>query len=84
MAYTRQEVQDWVKKLNLNTWGPTEVYWSDQFHRVHVIAADAESEAVTAKIHAAVEAEIAAGTTDETDARDFLERLIVTDYAQED
>ncbi|UNW40227.1 hypothetical protein [Weissella cibaria] len=84
MAYTRQEVQDWVKKLNLNTWGPTEVYWSDQLHRVHVIAADAESEAITAKIHAAVEAEIAAGTTDETDARDFLERLIVTDYAQED
>jgi len=51
---------------------------------VHVIAADAESEAITAKIHAAVEAEIAAGTTDETDARDFLEHLIVTDYAQED
>lgn len=70
--------------MDLNTWGPTEVYWSDQFHRVHVIAADAESEAVTAKIHAAVEAEIAAGTTDETDARDFLEHLIVTDYAQED
>ncbi|WP_134644106.1 hypothetical protein [Weissella cibaria] len=84
MAYTRQEVQDWVKKLDLNTWGPTEVYWSDQFHRVHVIAADAESEVITAKIHAAVEAEIAAGTTDETDARDFLEHLIVTDYAQED
>ena len=84
MAYTRQEVQDWVKKLDLNTWGPTEVYWSDQFHRVHVIAADAESEAITAKIHAAVEAEIAAGTTDETDARDFLEHLIVTDYPQED
>ena len=84
MAYTRQEVQDWVKMLDLNTWGPTEVYWSDQFHRVHVIAADAESEAITAKIHAAVEAEIAAGTTDETDARDFLEHLIVTDYAQED
>ncbi|MEY4665905.1 hypothetical protein [Weissella cibaria] len=42
MAYTRQEVQDWVKKLDLNTWGPTEVYWSDQLHRVHVIAADAE------------------------------------------
>lgn len=84
MAYTRQEVQDWVKQLDLNTWGPTEVYWSDQFHRVHVIAADAESEAITAKIHAAVEAEIAAGTTDETDARDFLEHLIVTDYAQED
>ncbi|HJF38783.1 MAG TPA: hypothetical protein K8V38_08480 [Weissella cibaria] len=84
MAYTRQEVQDWVKKLDLNTWGPTEVYWSDQFHRVHVIAADAESEAITAKIHAAVEAEIAAGMTDETDSRDFLEHLIVTDYAQED
>lgn len=84
MAYTRQEVQDWVKKLDLNTWGPTEFCWSDQFHRVHVIAADAESEAITAKIHAAVEAEIAAGTTDETDARDFLEHLIVTDYAQED
>ena len=84
MAYTRQEVQDWVKKLDLNTWGPTEVYWSDQFHRVHVIAADAESEAITAKIHAAVEAEIAAGTTYETESRDFLEHLIVTDYAQED
>ncbi|WP_274607645.1 hypothetical protein [Weissella confusa] len=43
-----------------------------------------ESAAVTEKIKAAVEAEIAAGTTDETDARDFLEHLIVTDYAQED
>ena len=32
-----------------------------------------ESAAVTEKIKAAVEAEIAAGTTDETDARDFLE-----------
>ena len=47
MAYTKQEVQDWVKKLDLNTWGPTEVYWSDSFHRVHVIAADMESAAVT-------------------------------------
>ena len=63
MAYTKQEVQDWVKKLDLNT---------------------VESAAVTEKIKAAVEAEIAAGTTDETDARDFLEHLIVTDYAQED
>ncbi|WP_373892389.1 hypothetical protein ACAW68_03680 [Weissella confusa] len=84
MAYTKQEVQDWAKKLDLNTWGPTEVYWSESFHRVHVIAADMESAAVTEKIKAAVEAEIAAGATDETDARDFLEHLIVTDYAQED
>ena len=57
MAYTKQEVQDWVKKLDLNTWGPTEVYWSDSFHRVHVIAADMESAAVTEKIKVAVEAE---------------------------
>ncbi|MBC6499769.1 hypothetical protein H7R52_17890 [Weissella confusa] len=34
MAYTKQEVQDWVKKLDLNTWGPTEVYWSALMSRL--------------------------------------------------
>ncbi|MDR3190638.1 MAG: hypothetical protein LBT80_05455 [Lactobacillaceae bacterium] len=84
MAYTKEQVQDWVKQLGLDTWGPTEVNWTADFHRVHVIVGDGQSAQARAAIVAASEQEIAAGTTDADDAHDFLEHLFVTDYAQED
>ncbi|MDR3240608.1 MAG: hypothetical protein LBT37_00360 [Lactobacillaceae bacterium] len=84
MAYTKDQIQDWVKKLNLDTWGPTEVNWNDDFHRVHVIVGDQGADEARKQIEAAVETEIKNQTTDADDAHDFLDHLFVTDYAQED
>ncbi|MCM0582329.1 hypothetical protein H9L19_00915 [Weissella diestrammenae] len=84
MAYTKSEIQTWIKQLQLDTWGPVEVNWTDDIHRVHVIAGDHQADIVRAQIEAATQREIDARTTNPNDAQDFLTHLFVTDYAQED
>jgi hypothetical protein len=84
MAFTKESIQDWIKQLNLDTWGPVEVNWTDEFHRVHVIVGDGEKAQARAEIEAATGKELAAGTVSTDDAKDFLDHLFVTDYAQED
>lgn len=84
MAFTKQSIMDWVQQLNLDTWGPVEVNWTDNFHRVHVIVGDGEKEAARQQIEDATAKELAAGTVSTEDAQDFLNHLFVTDYAQED
>jgi cytochrome P450 len=84
MAYTKESVMEWVNALKLNSWGPTEVNWNDDIHRVHVIVGEGESAKARKEIEAAVAKEIENKTTDPIEAQDFLEHLYVTDYAQED
>ncbi|GAK30863.1 hypothetical protein WOSG25_051360 [Weissella oryzae SG25] len=84
MAYSRDSIMDWVHALNLDSWGPTEVNWNDEIHRVHVIVGDGESAEARKQIEAAVAREIENKTTNPLDAQDFLNHLFVTDYAQED
>lgn len=84
MAFSKNQIHDWVKALNLATWGPTEIYWTPEMHYVHVIVEDGHQESALQEIKAATEKELAAGTAAPEDVQDFLEHLTVTDYAQED
>jgi hypothetical protein len=84
MSLNKEQIQQYIKDLQLNLWGPINVIWNDDIKRVHLIVSDSQSQIVKAKIEADVATNITDGIISENDAEEFLKSLSVTDYAQED
>ncbi|MCZ9310520.1 hypothetical protein PAF15_00815 [Weissella koreensis] len=84
MAYSKEEVSNWIEDLHLSTWGPTTIDWNEKVHRVHISVEYGRSEEVRKEIEKSVQSEIDNETTDKDNAQDFLDHLYVTDYMVED
>ncbi|TYC49574.1 hypothetical protein ESZ50_05365 [Weissella muntiaci] len=81
---SKDVILNWVKELNLDTWGPTEVQWNDEFHRVHIIVGEGMKQSSREYIEGVVAKNIETKVIAADEAEEFLKHLYVTDYAQED
>ncbi|MDR0899793.1 MAG: hypothetical protein LBM27_05505 [Lactobacillaceae bacterium] len=84
MALDKDQIKQWVKNLNLDNWGPTEVIWNEDFKRVSIIVGEGESESSLQQIKDAVAASLSNDGVTKDDADEFLKVLYVSDYAVED
>lgn len=80
----KDTIRGFINSLELDTWGPTEIIWDDNMHRVHIIVGIGKQEIATDRMNKIVSDNIANNVISEADAKDFMDHLIITEYTQED